>query len=91
MIVFQVPVLKPRQNNTIRSPAAASGVRSADGVVFPFQTGGFTGMLRFGLNANLEFVMNTRMELPPLMHQNPYGGKALPDDLIGAVSEGAIH
>ena len=25
----------PRQNNTIRSPAAASGVRSTDGVVFP--------------------------------------------------------
>jgi hypothetical protein len=48
-------------------------------------------MLRFGLNANLEFVMNTRMELPPLMHQNPYGGKALPDDLIGAFSEGAVH
>ena len=48
-------------------------------------------MLRFGLNANLEFVMNTRMELPPLMHQNPYGGKALSDDLIGAFSEGAVH
>ena len=28
----------PRQNNTIRSSAAASGVRSTDGVVFPFQT-----------------------------------------------------
>ncbi|MGM9612270.1 MAG: hypothetical protein ACI3XZ_02090 [Butyricicoccus sp.] len=27
----------PRQNNTIRSSAAASGVRSTDGVVFPFQ------------------------------------------------------
>ncbi|MDY5595693.1 MAG: hypothetical protein SPF59_08605, partial [Oscillospiraceae bacterium] len=27
----------PRQNNTIRSLAAASGVRSTDGVVFPFQ------------------------------------------------------
>lgn len=28
----------PRQNNTMRSSAAASGVRSTDGVVFPFQT-----------------------------------------------------
>jgi len=27
----------PRQNNTMRSSAAASGVRSTDGVVFPFQ------------------------------------------------------
>jgi len=27
----------PRQNNTIRSSAAAGGVRSTDGVVFPFQ------------------------------------------------------
>ena len=31
-------VRKTRQNNTMRSSAAASGVRSTDGVVFPFHT-----------------------------------------------------
>ena len=39
----------PRQNNTVRSPAAAGGVRSTDGVVFPFQLGGLAGDLRVGL------------------------------------------
>ena len=49
-----------RQNDTIRSPAAAGGVRSTDGVVFPFQTGGLAGVLRFGLNGSFESVMNTQ-------------------------------
>ena len=37
----------PRQNNTIRSAAAAGGVRSTDGVVLPLQTE--TASLGFGL------------------------------------------
>ena len=56
----------PRQNNTIRSPAAAGGVRSTDGVVFPFQTGGLAGVLRFGLYGSFEFVMMKRAALRPL-------------------------
>ena len=35
----RIPPSPPRQNNTIRSSAAAGGVRLTDGVVFPFQTG----------------------------------------------------
>ena len=35
----RIPYPPPRQNNTIRSSAAAGGVRLTDGVVFPFQTG----------------------------------------------------
>jgi hypothetical protein len=34
---IRLPYSAPRLNNTIRSPAAASGVKSTDGVVFPFQ------------------------------------------------------
>ncbi len=50
----------PRQNNTIWSPAAAGGVRSTVGVVFPFQLGGLTGDLRVGLSGSFASVMNTR-------------------------------
>ena len=33
----RIPPAPPRQSNTMRSSAVASGVRSTDGVVFPFQ------------------------------------------------------
>ena len=46
---FDSHTLLQRQNNTMRSPSAASGIRLTDGVVFPFQNGSLTGDFRFGV------------------------------------------
>ena len=53
---YRLVLTNTRQNNTIRSPAAAR----RRPVVFPSQLGGLAGDLRVDLNGSFEPVMNTR-------------------------------